>query len=1046
MSITELSFRHSRLVWFLLVALVAGGIASYVMMSKLEDPEIKIKTALVITPYPGTSTNEVELTVTDHLEAAIKAMGDIQEIRSRSVPNMSEIMVTLRNTIADDEVEQYWDILRKNIADATSGLPGGASDPLVFDDFGDVFGLFYAMVSDGHSYEDMSRRADELKRRLLAVEGVRRVHVNGEQSAVININLEEHKMSTLGVHPVQIIAAVNNQTTSVYAGAYETPDRTLRIAVDHQLKSISEIEDIVIQGSGSSQVKLGDIARVDRSYEDPPAPKMFRDNYPALGISVSMESGENIITIGERVARCVEQFTAELPHGIHFEKVYFQSDEVNVAINTFVLNLLTSLAIVIILIMLLMGLRSGIVVGTSLLIAIAGTFPILFLLDGTIQRVSLGAFILAMGMLVDNGIVVVEGIWRDLKNGLERRQAALFTPAVTARPLLGATLIAIFAFLPAFLSPDDTGTYTRDLFLVLAISLLLSWVLALTQIPLMAHHLLSVSDKQRGKNLYDTRFFRLIRKAMEWCLRHPVPVLLGVVFLLGLSLFSFQFVKQSFFPEFVYKQAYLEYRPPAGTSPHKTEADLREITDWLLEQPGVLAVTGSVGETPTRYNLTRLIAERNQSYGEMIIEFVDYETRVALKPVIEDHVRAYYPDAYSRIVNYKIIFSQNLVEVEFSGPDSSVLRDLAEGAEKIMAGASRVDKATIRTNWEPATPCLQVHYHVFDGKRGRIERSNIGLSLMAATSGLPVARYFEDDRELPVFVKMTGDGRERIGNLENVPVWGLNIFGIPMEGVVARELPFDRIEKELMKPTPLSSVASVDLDWENPIVRRIDGQRAIKAQCDPLPAYTAADVLREIGPAIRAMDPPEGYSWRWRGEKGDQQKALRYILLFLPVTILLSVMVLLMLFDSYRKLIIIFLSILFSIIGIVPALLLLKVDFGFLTIVGSIGLMGMMIKNGVVLIDEIDRYRARMDDRRNAVVEASLSRVRPVFMASATTALGMAPLLTDPFFNSVAYTIIGGLMVGTVITLFIAPVLYFIFFGDEPPRAVADGQQEREMS
>jgi multidrug efflux pump subunit AcrB len=317
---------------------------------------------------------------------------------------------------------------------------------------------------------------------------------------------------------------------------------------------------------------------------------------------------------------------------------------------------------------------------------------------------------------------------------------------------------------------------------------------------------------------------------------------------------------------------------------------------------------------------------------------------------------------------------------------------------------------------------------------------------MAATSGLPVARYFEDDRELPVYVKITGEEGGRIGTLENVPVWGLNIFGIPMEGVVSRELPLDRIEKELMKPTPLSSVASVDLDWENPIVRRVDGQRAIKAQCDPLPEYTAADVLREIGPAIRAMDLPEGYAWRWRGEKGDQQKALRYILLFLPVTILLSVVVLLMLFDSYRKLIIIFLSILFSIIGIVPALLLLNVEFGFLTIVGSIGLMGMMIKNGVVLIDEIDRYRERMDDGRKAVIEASLSRVRPVFMASATTALGMMPLLTDPFFNSVSYTIIGGLMVGTIITLFVAPVLYFIFFGDEPPRTAADIQQEREMS
>lgn len=1030
MTVTKLAFKHRQLVWFLLFALVTGGAASYIMMSKLEDPEIKIKTALVITPYPGASAEEVELTVTDHLEAAIKAMGDIHEIHSRSIPNMSEIWVTLRKTIADEEIEQYWDILRKKIVDARPGLPSGAMDPMVFDDFGDVFGLFYALVSDGHSYEDMSRWADELKRRLLAIEGVRRVRINGEQDAVININVSEQKMATLGVHPLRIIAAVNNQTSSVYAGSYETPGRMLRIAVDHQLKSIEEIEDIVIQGAGTSQVVLKDIARVERAYEDPPSPKMFYNNYPALGISISMESGENIITIGKRVMNCVDSFSSELPRGIEFKKVYFQSDEVNDAIDTFVLNLITSLAIVIVIIMLLMGLRSGIVVGTSLIIAIAGTFPILFILDGTVQRVSLGAFVLAMGMLVDNGIVVVEGIWRDLKMGKDRLHAVQNTPSLTAWPLMGATLIGIFAFLPAFLSPDDTGTYTRDLFLVLAISLLLSWLLAMTQVPLMAYRLMKISDKQKERELYDTRLFRLIRRTMEWCLRNPVQVLACVLFLLFLSIVSFQFVKQSFFPEFVYKQAYLEYRPPAGTSPYKTEADLKKITGWLLEKPGVSAVTGSVGETPTRYNLTRLIAERSPSYGELIIEFADYETRVALKPVIEAYVRDHYPDAYSRLINYKIIFSQNLVEVEFSGPDGATLRDLAGRTEATMRDADLVDAATIRNSWEPAMPYLDVHYHVYDGKRSRIERRDMGVSFMAATSGLPVARYFEEDRELPVYVRMTDAGEGKIGVLENIPVWGLNFFSVPIGSILGREISFDQVKDDLVKPTPLSSVASIALDWEDSIVRRMNGQRSIKAQCDPIPGYTAADVLDKIGPAVRSMELPPGYSWQWKGEKGDQQTALRYIILFLPVTIFLSVVVVLLLFRSYRKLIIIFLSILLSIIGIVPSLLLLGVEFGFLAIVGSIGLMGMMIKNGVVLIDEIDRFRAEMEDGRQAVIEAALSRVRPVFMASATTALGMAPLLADPFFSSVSYTIMGGLMVGTIITLFIVPLLYFLFFGE----------------
>lgn len=1036
MNINKIIFDQNRLVWFLMVALVVGGIASYLMMSKLEDPEIKIKSALIYTPYPGASAEEVEQNVTDILEAEIKSMGRIDEVTSRSVPNLSEIQVTMELTIPDKglDLEQYWDILRKRIAEAAKKLPEGAMDPIVFDDFGDVYGLFYAMTSDGFSYDEMSDYANALKKRLQSVEGVRRVSINGEQTSIVNVNISETKMAELGLHPLQILTSLNGQLSSVYSGDYQTSGNQIRISVDSRLKSTEEIENMVIQGVGVSQLRLKDIATVERTYKKPASSKMEYNCMPALGISISMESGGNIIKVGERVAKCVEEFHEELPVGLDFHKVYFQSEEVQGAINGFMGNLAMSLFIVIFVIMLSMGFRSGLVIGCSLLLTVLGTFPLLYVMGGTIQRVSLASFIVAMGMLVDNAIVVVDAIWEDLCKGKERKEIMSKVVGKVWWPLLGATLIAISSFLPVYLSPDTTGTYTRDLFLVLAISLLLSWILAIIQVPLFSYTMLKTSKKQTEKDPMETPFYRWLKRVLEWILRHKVVTLLFIVLLLGISGYSFKYVKMAFFPEFTYKQAFLEYKLPDGTSIDKVEHDLIDISNWLLTDPGVESVTTSLGGAPTRYNLMRIIPDRNTSYGEIIIDFKDYETRVNQKPIIESYVREHYPEAYARMKNYKIMFSECLVEIQFMGSDIDTLKRLASTAELLMREAEGCDVPTVKNNWQPKMPYIDVEYNLHEAKRANISRGDLGYSLMAATGGLPIASYFEGDKELPVYLRMTDDLGNNVEDLKNIPIWGLNSLNIPVSKIMNLDVPVDEVKEYLFKSSPLSSAADITMKWEEPVIRRVNGVRAIKAQCDPLPGHTADKIVRHIEENFDQIRMPEGYSFRWQGEKGDQARAMKYIIMLLPISLVVILILLLALFRSYRKTFIIVLCVPLSVIGIVPAVIISGYSFGFAAIVGVIGLMGMMIKNSVVLIDEIDYQIASGVEANEAIVKSSLLRVRPVFLASITTVLGMLPLVSDAFFGCLAVTIMGGLLIGSIVTIVVVPLMYYIFFHTRKPK------------
>lgn len=1054
MHISELVFKKKKIFYFLLAAIVFGGVFSFLKLGKLEDPEITVMMANVVTVYPGASAHEVEMQVTNILEDEIAALSDISEIRSRSEANVSVISIALEMTVPQEEIPQRWEFLRRKIELAMPKLPDGVQTPMVFDDVGDVFGMFYAMVADeGFSYEEMSEYADFVRRNMLEVDGVRKVSVYGEQNPEILITLSADKMSEMGVLPIQIFASIGDRTKDLYAGSMKSGSQQFRVAVNEKATSVEDIKNILITSSSGASFKLGDIAKVEMGYNDPMRNTFFIDNQKAIGIGMSMESGDNILEVGERVESKLAALQTQIPSGISFEKVFFQPDKVGDSIDGFMWNLILSVLIVILVLMFTMGFRGGMIIGSGLLLTILATFPLLLVAGGTLQRISLGAFIVAMGMLVDNAIVVIDGILMERNKGNRGKQALTKTAKQTAMPLLGATLIAIAAFFPVYLSPDTAGTYIRDLFLVLAISLSISWVLALTQVPLFSSAFFKNGKNKKKKvasieEQFDKPLYRFFRNILSFSMHNRVVTIIGSFALLGVVGMNLQKVDKTFFPDFNYNQFYIEYVLPQGSTPEMVNADLKEITDHFNGFEEVEMVVTSQGMTPMRYSLVRgVMVENADNYGELIVNFKDYETMQKMRPVFNDYLRSNFPEALSRIRKYSLsIKATHSVEAQFTGPDPAVLKRLSKEAQEIMLQNPNVDKYTICDDWEPEAKTLNALYDPIAANRTATTRNDVSNAILAATDGLPIAKVYEGETAYPVRFRVRDKDGQRIEDLNDIPVWntipsmGGSIDMETIMGLTNGSVSSDDLVKETLTAVPLSTVTKgVAFGWEEPVVRRLNGKRVIQAQCNPTEGVSPAQLQAELNEKIAAIDIPEGYAFKWVGESELKTDALKGIISFLPLAAGIIVLILLLLFNDYRRPLIILLCLPMTIIGIVPGLIMASQPFSFVAIVGVIGLSGMIIKNAIVLLDEIELRLKEDATPYQAVMNATISRVRPVIMASLTTILGMIPLLTDPMYVSMAVAIIAGLLVGTLITLVFVPILYSIFYSVKIDKVEAEG-------
>jgi multidrug efflux pump subunit AcrB len=1036
MHLSELVFKKKPIFYFLLISITIGGILSYTQLSKLEDPEIKVMVAQIVTIYPGASAHEVEMQVTNILEEELSALADIDQIKSKSSANVSLVSVELKMTVPQNEIEQRWDFMRRKIQDAEASFPEGVQKPIIMDDIGDVYGMFYALTGDGFSYEDMEKQANYIKNSMLEVDGVRKVEIYGTQQPTVEIVLSPERMSEMGIFPSQVISVIKQQAATTYPGNLTTGDQILRVAVTDKLSGVEDLRNLLIQDINGNQFKLSDIATIRKSYVQPERNTMFLNNEKAIGISLSMESGENIIALGKRVETKMNMLEKNMPVGYEVSKVFFQPDIVQNAMDGFMKNLIESLTVVILVLMLTMGLRSGLIIGSGLLLTIIATFPLLYITDGSLQRISLGAFIVAMGMLVDNAIVVIDGILVDLQVHGRKKKVYYNAAKRTAMPLLGATIIAVSAFLPVFLSKDTAGTYAHDLFTVLCFSLIISWILAITQVPVFSFLFLkNVTKKKRSKDPYDGFMFRTVERTLSYLMDHKIPTIIVATLLLAISGYGYLFVKQKFFPDFNYNQAYIEYKLPYGTSPDRVNRDLAEITKKFMGYDEIKMVVSSQGMTPTRYCLVRPLGEVSDNYGEFIINFEDYETMLKMKPVLEKYIRENYPDAYFRVRKYNLsVKSTHLVEVEFSGPDPAVLRDLSHQAEDIMYHNPYANKYTVCNDWEPMGKALYAKYDQTRAHRNSSSRSDVSNALLAATEGLPLGAFYDGQVPVDMIFKIRNADGSAIENLANIPVWNMlpNINALKKEdftNLMAGVKSPEQIAGEIIRSVPLSAVSrGVDVEWEEGVVHRVDGMRTIQAQCDPLDEYSPALLRQSMLGEMRAIQLPEGYTMSWKGEYELQSKALYNIFRFFPFAVVIIILILILLFNDFKRPVIVLACVPLAIIGIVPGMLLTGQSFTFMAIIGIIGLMGMLIKNSIVLLDEIQKQMVDGKDHYEAIIHATVSRTRPVIMASMTTVLGMLPLITDPMYSSMAVAVISGLLIGTLITLVFVPILYAFMY------------------
>lgn len=1042
MKITEFFVKRPTLFWSLMVGILLAGIFAFTRMPKLEDPAVAVKQAMVMVPYMGASAHEVELKVAQVMEDELRTLPDVRKITTECHDGMAQFTVEFNMSVPNAEVEQHFDQLRRKTHDVESKLPQGCYSPIVVDDMMDVYGIFYAFTGDGYTYPELYKYAKMIRRELLAVKGVKRVNLVGNRDEVINITLSKEKIARNGVIPTQIMMALQNAGKTVNAGAYETGGDKIQLRVNEAIEDERDIENLMFSTFDGKQLRIGDIAIVERTYAEPQTYGFFVNGKPAIAICLAMQADAIVPDVGELVDAKLAETMQRVPAGMETEKIFFQPDKVTTAINSFMVNLVESVLIVIIALIFTMGFRSGLIIGFGLILTISVSFPILLTLGTTLQRISLGAFIIAMGMLVDNAIVIMDGILVDKRRGMAPDVYLYRIGRNTAMPLLGATIIAAATFLAIYLSPGSTGEYAGDLFLVICVSLLASWVLALVQVPMCAKQMFAkdaIINKEATPEgqLMNSPVHRFVRGSISFLIGYKKTTITLAFVVLFTCFFGMTKVKNLFFPDFDYSQFIVEYWLPSQSSPDRVKHDLLEMSDWLQENPEVTRVAASMGSAPAHYCLVRPMTAGGNCYGELMVDCKDYKTVVEQIPAIRDTLRTRYPDAYIRIRKYNFsITTTHTVEAQFAGPDPAVLRDLASQAEEVMRRCPYVDPYSVQNNWKPKGKTLVADYVRQDALRSGIERSDVGNALMAATDGMTVGVINDQDRSVMINLMVRNADGTKIQDLREIPVWStmnMHVTNEDLQSVMRGTKGAEQIQDDIYKSVPLGNVTSdVRLSWDEEMVIRVNGQRTIEAECDPNPYLeeaTPAKVLASIQEEIEQIPLPTGYSLKWVGEIDTQEEANENLLGFLPLTFFIILLILLLLFNNWKKVLLILVCFPFVFCGITPSLLGFGQPFTFMAIIGMMGLIGMMVKNAIVLMDEIGRLQEEEHKAPYvAVVEATVSRVRPVLMASLTTIIGMVPLLGDPMYGSMAICIMGGLAMGTIITLILFPLFYTAAF------------------
>ncbi len=1001
MNLTEYSLRRPRVVWFVLAVMLIGGVYAFTRLGKKEDAPFVIKSTVLMTHYDGASPEEVERLVTEPIEREIQTMRSLHKITSESYYGLSRIVVELSPATPAERMPQMWDELRRKVQNVQNQLPDGASEISVGDDFGDLYGIYYGLKGDeGIDDEELRQWAQEIKRRVVTLDGVQKVALYGEQQPVVNVYVSMARLSNFSIRPESIIAAMSGQNRVVDSGEKLAGEMQIRILETGTYRSLDDIANQLLTSSEGKQFRLGDVARIEREVVEPPTSIMRVDGQRAIGIGIATDPARDVVRSGRAVAEELRQIAAQMPLGMEIVTLYPEDEIAREANNQFIINLLESVAIVVAVIMLVMGLRQGVVIGSSLLLAIGGTMLIMLVVGEGLNRTSLAGFIIAMGMLVDNAIVVVDNARRAIARGKKPAEALVEGASRPKRNLLGATLIAICSFLPLQLAASAVAEMVKPLFVVLACSLLLSWVLALTQTPLLGIALIHPATRSASADLQ--RFTRVL----EWLLRHRTVTVVVVVALFVGSLVAMRVMPQNFFPSLDKPYFRADCYLPDGFNIRATAARVDSLCAWLQRQPSVRRVSATVGSTPPRYYLASSSVGPRDNFANILVELTTADSTAAVEQRFYEYTLENQPDIWLRSSLFKLSpATESAIEFGFIGNNIDTLTQLTERAMAIMredGGAT-----SIRNSWGNRVPTWLPVYSQMTGQRIRVTREQMARSITLATSGYELGVFREDDRRVPIVLKDENIDNYNLTNMQVLPVFNPNGRVYPLE----------------------QAVEEFDFDYRLGVIKRFNRERVMKAQCEPLRGQNSKQLFDRLHERIeREVALPEGYSLRIFGEQESQSESNAALAANMPLVMVLIFFILLLLFGDYRRPIVILLMLPLIFVGVVAGLAVTGRMFDFFALLGLLGLVGMNIKNAVVLVDQIDIEMRSGRDRYEALVRATRSRVVPVVLASVTTILGMLPLLFDAMFGGMAATIMGGLLMATLLTIFFLPVCYSIFF------------------
>ena len=1003
-NLTEIALKNKSLVYYFIIVTFIMGIFSYEKLGRMEDPDFVIRQMVVSVAWPGASAREVEEQVTDKLEKKLQDIPGLDYLESKSYPGKAVIYVTLVEDFPKESIKSSWFNARNLVNDIKVDLPEGVVGPFFNDSFDDVFGSIYALTGDGYSYEEMRVEAERIRRTLLNLNNVKKVELIGEQSEKIYVEVETSKLAQLGISPDLIASVLKNQNAMNPAGMVETQTDDVYMRVTGQFDSVEAIQNLAIRANGKT-FRLGDIATVERKYVEPAEPKMYFNGHPAIGIALSMSEGGNILKLGDDLSKTVDQISKDLPLGLELNQVSNQPKVVKNSIGEFVRTLLEAIAIVLLVSFLSLGVRTGLVVAGCIPLVIAGVFLAMYMLNISLHKVSLGALIIALGLLVDDAIIAVEMMAVKLEQGYERFEAACYAYTVTAVPMLTGTLITCAGFIPVGFSKGMSAEFTSSLFPVISIALIISWIVSVMVAPLFGYYLIRVKVHQEDKDPYQSKFYKFFRNLLTWCLRHRVLVIGCTIICFIGSIGLLKLVKQEFFPPSTRPEIIVSLTLPEGSSMKATDMTANRFAAMLDGLDGIENYSYYAGEGSPRFVLTMTPKLPATNFAQFIVVAKDNEAREKLIAKFQQS----FSEEFSNVIgNIRLIQTgppaEYPVMFRVSGYEHEKVREIADEVSNIMVTNDKVKE--VKFNWKEKSKVMHLDLDQDKLRNLGIDAKTFSLSLQTQLSGAAIAEYYEGDKTVDIVFRMSSDARGDLSKIKDMPIYIGNRY------------------------VPLEQIAKVSYSAEDGKIARRDLKPAITLGANIIDGVTGNDVANEILQKIKGLQDnlPPGYTIESAGALESSDKSIEFMMVPIPAMIIVIITLLMFQLKRMSLMFITLMTAPLGIIGVATSMLITNQSMGFVAELGVLALSGMIIRNSVILIDQIEKHIADGEDPWHAIIDSAILRFRPIMLTAAAAILGMIPLMRSNFWGPMAVAIAGGLFCATVLTLLVLPTMYAAWF------------------